>query len=101
MVRSRTTLADVRQVSVRELNRHTADVVAGVETGGRVEITRHGTPVAIMEPVQQDPLRRLVKSGDWRPARGSLPLFSESEVTAPDSAGLDAILEDRYGEAHR
>jgi prevent-host-death family protein len=88
----------MRQIPVRELNQHTADVLARVEMGERVEITRNGIPVAIIEPAQPDPLSGLIESGELRPARGALPLFSESEVTASDSAGLDAILEDRYGE---
>ncbi len=76
-------------------------MLARVETGARVEITRNGAPVAIIEPVQPDPLRGLIESGDLRPARGALPLLTESEVTAPDSAGVGAIREDRYGEAPR
>ncbi|MHB1488435.1 MAG: type II toxin-antitoxin system Phd/YefM family antitoxin [Acidimicrobiales bacterium] len=88
----------MRQIPIRELNQHTADVLARVEMGERVAITRNGTRVAIIEPAQPDPLGGLIESGELRPARGSLPLFTESEVMAPDSAGLDAVLEDRYGE---
>ncbi|HWG74056.1 MAG TPA: type II toxin-antitoxin system prevent-host-death family antitoxin [Acidimicrobiales bacterium] len=88
----------MRQIPVRELNQHTADVLARVEMGERVEITRNGTPVAIIEPAQPDPLSGLIESGELRPAQGPLPLLSGSEVTASDSAGSDAVLEDRYGE---
>ena len=88
----------MRQIPVRELNQHTADVLARVEMGERVAITRNGTLVAIIEPAVPNPLSGLIESGELRPARGSLPLFSESEVAASDSAGLGAILEDRYGQ---
>ncbi len=88
----------MRQVPVRELNQHTADVLARVERGERVVITRNGTRVAILEPAQPDPLSGLIDSGDFRPAQGPLPSMSEAEVPASDSAGVDAILEDRYGE---
>lgn len=88
----------MRQVSVRELNQHTADVLARVEMGERVEITRNGKRVAIIEPAQPDPLSGLIGSGQLHPARGPLPLRAERGEEAADSAGLDAILEDRYGD---
>ena len=87
----------MRRVPVRELNQHTADVMARVEKGETVEITRNGTPVAIIEPAQPNPLGALIEAEELRPAQGSLPLWSESEEAASDSDGLDAILEDRYG----
>ncbi len=88
----------MRQVPVRELNQHTADVLARVERGERVEITRNGSRVAILVPAQPDPLSGLIESGDLRPAQGALPLVSETEASASDSAGVDAILADRYGD---
>ena len=88
----------MRQVPVRELNQHTADVLARVEMGERVEITRNGIPVAVIEPAQPNPLRGLIESGELRPAQGPLSLISEGETPAPDSAGVDAILDDRYGD---
>lgn len=88
----------MRQVPIRELNQHTADVLARVETGERVAITRNGRRVAIIEPAEPDPLDVLIESGELRPALGSLPLFSESEPGAADSLGTDAVIDDRYGE---
>ncbi|MGH9064940.1 MAG: type II toxin-antitoxin system Phd/YefM family antitoxin [Acidimicrobiales bacterium] len=89
----------MRQVPVRELNQHTADVLARVEMGERVGITRNGRRVAIIEPAQPDPLGRLIESGELRPASGRLPLLPASEVQAADSAGLDAVMDGRYGDA--
>lgn len=88
----------MRQVPVRELNQHTADVLARVELGERVEITRNGIPVATIEPARPNPLSGLIESGELHPARGVLPLLSKSEVPVPDAAGLAAILQDRDGE---
>ena len=90
----------MRQIPVRELNQHTADVLARVEMGERVEISRNGVPVAIIEPAAADPISALIESGELRPARDALPSFSESEVSASDFPGLVAILEDRDGEGH-
>lgn len=88
----------MRQVPVRELNQHTADVLARVEMGERVEITRNGTRVAIIEPAEPNPLNVLIEAGELRPAFGALPVFSESEPSASDSLGLDAVVADRYNE---
>ena len=88
----------MRQVPVRELNQHTADVLARVERGERIEITRNGKGVAIIGPAQPNPLSGLIESGELRPAAGRLPLFSASDVFAADSAGLDTLLVDRYRE---
>ncbi|MHB1534875.1 MAG: type II toxin-antitoxin system Phd/YefM family antitoxin [Acidimicrobiales bacterium] len=87
----------MRQVPIRELNQHTADVLARVEMGERVEITRNGKRVAILEPARPDPLASLIDSGEFRPATGPLVLLSTSEVAAENSSGLDAVVEDRYG----
>lgn len=88
----------MRQIPVRELNQHTADVLSRVETGERVEITRNGTPIAIIEPARPNPLQSLIESGELRPASAPLPVFTEVEATTSDTAGLDAVLEDRYAD---
>ena len=88
----------MRQVPVRELNQHTAAVLARVAMGERVEVTRNGNRAAVVEPTVANPLGGQVESGELCPARGPLPLFSDSEGMTSDSAGLDAVLEDRYGD---
>ena len=47
----------MRQIPVRELNQRTAAVLARVEIGERVETTRFGVPVAIIEPARPNLLR--------------------------------------------
>jgi prevent-host-death family protein len=44
-------------VSVRELQQHLKRVIARVERGRSVEITRHRRPVARLEPVRPDGAR--------------------------------------------
>ncbi|MHB2028423.1 MAG: type II toxin-antitoxin system Phd/YefM family antitoxin [Acidimicrobiales bacterium] len=88
----------MRRVPIRELNQHTAEVMARVEMGERVEVTRNGTRVAIIEPAEPHPLGPLIESGELNPARGPLPKFSNAIEGASDSAGLDAVLADRYGD---
>jgi prevent-host-death family protein len=91
----------VRQVPIRELNQHTAEVLARVEMGERLEITRNGVRVAILEPAQPDPLGVLIESGELRAPSGQLPLFPIPGTADSDTAGLDAILDDRYGSDRR
>lgn len=91
----------MRRVPVRELNQHTAEILALVERGERVEITRSGTPVAIIAPARPNPLSGLIEAGDLRPATGLLPLLSDEVQVAPDSAGSDQVGEDRESELAR
>jgi prevent-host-death family protein len=45
-------------VSVRELRNHTARVIAAIESGERVVLTVHGTPVADILPHRERAERR-------------------------------------------
>jgi len=63
----------MRQVPDRELNQHTANVLARVEMGERVEITRNGKRVAIIAPAPSNPLSQMIESGELRPAKGPAP----------------------------
>jgi prevent-host-death family protein len=92
----------MRQVPIRELNQHTADVIARVEAGERIEITRNGTKVAVISPSSPHPLSALIESGELRPApsRNEINGLLQAIVTEDpheSSSGLDALLEDRYG----
>ncbi len=82
---------------MQELHEHTAHVLARVERGERIEITRNGTRVAIVEPAPPDGLRQLVETGQLRPARGRVPLFTDNTEPSDDTTGLRAVLDDRYG----
>lgn len=94
--------SSARQVPVRDLSQQTADVLARVERGERIEVTRNGVTVAITEPARPNPLSELIEAGEFHPAQSSLPLFSPDDKAATDSAGLDAVLDDRRtGERHQ
>jgi antitoxin (DNA-binding transcriptional repressor) of toxin-antitoxin stability system len=85
----------MRKVGIRELNQRTAEVIARVEMGERVEITRNGTTVGIIEPTHLSPLAALLETGELRPARSLLPTFNSTGEMALDSRGLDAVVADR------
>jgi prevent-host-death family protein len=48
-------LADetVEEVSVRELSRNASAVLARVQAGSRVVVTKHGTPVAVLLEIEE------------------------------------------------
>lgn len=84
-------------VPIRELNQNTSAVVARVEAGERLDVTRNGVVVARLEPVAPHPLAAMIAAGLVRPALRTLTLPTEAELrgAAADSAGADAVLEDR------
>ncbi len=84
-------------VPIRKLNQDTSAVLARVEAGESLEVTRNGVVVARLEPVTHHPLAALVSAGVVRPAGRTLPLPTETDLAAasPDSAGTDAVLGDR------
>lgn len=82
---------------MRELNQRTAPVLARVEGGEHLEITRNGKPIATLAPVESTPVRALLEAGELRLARGPLPLLLADEE-APDTRGVDAVVADRRSE---
>lgn len=56
------------EVGVRELNQHTARVLARVKSGEQVDITERGVVVARLVPAQPGPAADLVATGRLRPA---------------------------------
>ena len=70
-------------------------MIARVEMGERVEITRNGTTVGIIEPIHPSPLAALLEAGEFRPPRAPLPTFNSTGETVVDSSGLDAVIADR------
>jgi prevent-host-death family protein len=70
----------MRQVPIRELNQHTAEVLARVELGERLEITRAGVRIAVLEPAEPNPLGVLIESGERR----VLPLYPTNDGDGHD-----------------
>jgi antitoxin (DNA-binding transcriptional repressor) of toxin-antitoxin stability system len=82
-----------KQVTVRELTRNTAEVVARVAKGEQIEITRNGELVATMGPPDQAEvaMRGLVKAGlyapDWQQRQTSLLSRLQSRPPRPTPEG--------------
>jgi prevent-host-death family protein len=74
-----------REVSVRELRNHTADVVAAVRSGERVSLTVNRAPVADIVPYEQ-------RRSPWVP---SSVLRSVVDEAAADSHLLDDLADVR------
>ena len=54
-------------MGIRELRDTLTSVLRRVEAGERIEVTRDGEPVALIVPVPQDRLARLIAEGRARP----------------------------------
>lgn len=77
----------MEQVPVRVLNQDTASVLARVERGESVEITRHGKVIGRIMPASTGELDDLVAAGRIVPATVSGPF---SVPSGPPSAGTEA-----------
>ena len=72
-------------VGVRELRQRASELLRRVQNGESIEITDRGRPVAMLTPLSEDPLTRLIASGDLEPSDGSLADVPEP-LTLPDGA---------------
>lgn len=101
---------EVPQVTVRELSRHTAEVLERVREGETIEVTRNGEPVAVLSPpdIEEVTIRGLIKAGilppDWREQQAELRQWLrdyEPPPTPPDQKPLsEALIEMRNEETH-
>ena len=94
----------MRQVGVRALRAQLSSVLAEVEAGETVEITRDGKPVAQLKPVQQDippQIARLLAGGGVRwSGRRITHLPKPLELVGEGPTVTDILLADReYGVA--
>jgi prevent-host-death family protein len=84
---------DVPQVTVRELARNTAEVLARVGRGETIEVTRNGEPVAMLTPpeIEESTIRRLIKAGilpkDWREQQKELFRYLRDNPPEPTPPG--------------
>jgi len=84
-------------ISLRELNQHTAEVVARVERGERLDITRNGRKIATIEPLELHPLYQLMASHEVVLASSGVLDLPDGVANASGNLGLGSILDDRYG----
>ena len=77
----------MKKVSIQDLKPQLSSLLAEVETGTTVEITRHGKPVARLGPVDPPYVHRgpLLGTRDWPPA----------VTTGLGTRALEVLLEDR------
>jgi len=83
-------------IPIRTLNQDTAGVLARVENGESVGITRHGRLVARIVPVQGNELEDLVAEGLVVPATVSAPF--DLPVGPPADSDSGALLEEMRDE---
>ena len=62
----------MRTIGVRELRQQASKYLREVEHGETIEVTDRGRPVALLVPIPEDRLERLIREGRARPAKGNL-----------------------------
>jgi prevent-host-death family protein len=77
-------------VGIRELRQRASELIRRVEDGESIEITDRGRPVAVLSPLPEDPLGRLIAAGDLQASEGDLadlprPLSLPAEAELPSS----------------
>lgn len=84
------------QVPIRELNQQTASVMARVERGETVEITKQGKVIGRIVPVYDGELDDLVAAGRAVPAtvRGPIPMPTYQAPPGADAGELIRQLRD-------
>jgi prevent-host-death family protein len=98
------------QITVRELSRHTAQVLERVDAGETIEVTRNGEPVAVLSPpdVEEATVRGLIKAGilpaDWRERQAALRQHLLDNPPPPAEPGQrplsEILIEMREEETH-
>jgi prevent-host-death family protein len=86
----------MHQVPIRELNQDTAEVLARVERGETVEITRRGRPIARLVPIGPDTMADLVASGVVTPPTitDPIPMPTVTAVAGSKAGDLLSSLRD-------
>jgi prevent-host-death family protein len=74
------------------LRQRASELLRRVEAGESVEITDRGRPVAILAPLPEDPLERLLASGDLQAADGDLSDLPEPLSLAPGAEPPSVVL---------
>lgn len=82
------------KLGIRELRDALTATIRRVEKGETIEITNHGTPVALLSPLPADRMARLVSSGD---VSAAVPLAApiRRHPAATGVAASEALEEDR------
>jgi prevent-host-death family protein len=84
------------QIGIRELRQDASRVIALVESGAIITITKHGKPVATINPPKRSKLDILIERGAITPATKKIDLRTwkpDRKYDGPDL--LQALLKDR------
>lgn len=76
----------MRSIGVRELRQRASEYLRLVERGETVQVTDRGRPVALLTPLPDDPVERLVAQGRMRRGEGD-PRELLDEEPLPPSPG--------------
>ena len=89
------------QIGIRELRQDASRVIALVENGASITITKHGKPVAVIKPPKKSKLDILIERGAITPATQKLDLrtWRPKAGVAPQEL-MDAIRREREEERY-
>jgi prevent-host-death family protein len=82
------------KIGIRELRDTLTSTIRRVQRGEKIEVTHHGTPVAVLAPLPADRIERLLAAGDIAPAKPLEGALRRYPVTGERSAS-QAIEDDR------
>jgi prevent-host-death family protein len=84
------------RIGIRELRQDASRVIALVESGASITITKHGKPVAVINPPKKSKLDILIERGAITPATKTLDLrtWRPKAGVAPQEL-MDAIRRER------
>jgi prevent-host-death family protein len=91
------------RIGVRELRQEASKWLRRVKRGESFEVTEHGTPVALLVPLQEqhDPLGRLAAAGQLTEPAGDLLDYLSAHPPVPPAPGVpapSALLEEQRAE---
>jgi prevent-host-death family protein len=78
----------VTEISIRELRNHGGDMVDRVTHGERMTVTRDGRPVALLVPLEREPLSVDVLMERW----SRLPAMDPESLRRDIDAVVDPLL---------
>ena len=81
-------------MGIRELRDTLTATIRRVQRGETIQVTHHGSPVAVLAPVPADRVERLLASGELSPAKRLDRRLQRHPVTGDRSAS-EALEEDR------
>ena len=88
----------MRKISVRELRQNASEWLRQVRRGERFEVTDRGRPVALLGPIPEDPIERMIAEGRLRPAVGDWRDLPLPEPATPGRPLPSEILEEERAE---